>query len=128
MKCLVVDDSAMTRSIIVNCLRAIGYTDIVEAVSGERAIEMCTPDMDLVVTDWTMHGMTGVELIRALRANPETASLAILMVTSCCNPSDLAEAEAAGANGYVIKPFTRDVLERQIRRLFPDRTRTGTGD
>jgi two-component system chemotaxis response regulator CheY len=126
MKCLIVDDSAIMRRILVNSLEAIGCTEILEAPDGERALVLCTPDVDLVITDWNMPGMAGMGLVRGLRANPETAAVGILLVTSCSNKSDFIEAEAAGVDGYVMKPFTPDVLKSQIEAVLVKRARTGT--
>jgi two-component system chemotaxis response regulator CheY len=114
------------RRILVNSLHAIGYTEIVEAADGEQALALCTPDVGLVLTDWTMPGMTGMELVRSLRANPGIAHLAVLVVTSRSNKSDVSEASIAGADGYVMKPFTPEVLKAQIEDVFSRRERTGT--
>jgi two-component system chemotaxis response regulator CheY len=126
MKCLIVDDSAMLRCILVNGLHALGCTEILQAGDGAQALVLCTPDVDLVITDLNMPNMNGLELTRALRANPETASVVILVVTSNSNQTDTAEAEAAGVDGYVMKPFTPDVLKANIERVLTRRKATGT--
>ena len=126
MKCLIVDDSVIMRRILVNSLHAIGCTEILEAPDGEQALALCTADVDLVITDWNMPGMTGMGLVRGLRANPDTAAVGILLVTSCSNKNDLAEAENAGVDGYVMKPFTPDVLKANIETVLAKRPRTGT--
>ena len=126
MKCLIVDDSVIMRRILVNSLHAIGCTEIIEAADGEQAIALCTADVDLVITDWNMPGMAGMGLVRGLRSNPETATVGILLVTSCSNKSDVVEAELAGVDGYVMKPFTPDVLKANIETVLLRRDRTGT--
>jgi two-component system chemotaxis response regulator CheY len=126
MKCLVVDDSGVTRRILVHCLRAIGFTQILEATDGEQALELCTPDVAVVITDWNMPGMGGMELVRSLRSNPEFASIAVLLVTSRNAKDDVVEAVNAGVDGYVIKPITPDVLKANIGELLARRDRTGT--
>lgn len=126
MKCLVVDDSAITRRILVNSLRAIGFTQIVEANDGKHALDLFTPDVDIVLTDWNMPGMAGVELIRSLRANPELNNIPMLIITSRTGRDDVVEAANAGVNGYVIKPFTPDVLRTKIEEVLARVKATGT--
>ena len=118
MKCLVVDDSAITRRILIHSLRAIGFTKILEAVDGKQALEACEPDVDIVVTDWNMPGMPGVELVRSLRANPAFASIPVLLITARAGKEDVIEAAAAGVNGYIIKPFTPEVLRAKIQEAL----------
>jgi two-component system chemotaxis response regulator CheY len=126
VKCLIVDDSVIMRRILVNSLHAIGWTEIVEAADGEQALALCSADIHLVLTDWNMPGMSGVEFIRSLRSNPATASVPVLLVTSRSNKSDVTEAELAGVDGYVMKPFTPDVLKANIETVLSRRERTGT--
>ena len=126
MKCLVVDDSAMTRRILLNSLRTIGITDTLEAVDGKQALEMCTAGVDLVITDWNMPGMTGVDFVRGLRANPDLAAIPVLLVTSRNAKDDVVEAVNAGVNGYIIKPFTPEVLRTNIEGVLSHWDRTGS--
>ncbi len=126
MKCLVVDDSAITRRILVNSLRTIGFTQIVEANDGKSALELFTPDIDIVLTDWNMPGMAGVELVRSLRANPDFNNIPMLIITSRTGRDDVVEAANAGVNGYVIKPFTPDVLRTKIEEVLARVKATGT--
>jgi two-component system chemotaxis response regulator CheY len=127
MKCLVVDDSAITRRILANNLRLIGFDAILEAIDGAQALEVCTPDVDVVITDWNMPGMSGVELVRSLRARPEYAGIPVILVTSRNAKDDVVEAAGAGVNGYVIKPFTPDVLKLKIDEVLEGNgRRTGT--
>lgn len=119
MKCLIVDDSALTRRILANSLKGLGFTTTLEAADAAAAISQCTPDVDLVITDWNMPGMPGVELVRALRADPAHTKLTILVVSARNVEQDRTEAAAAGANGYVVKPFTPEVLRRRIEAMLP---------
>ncbi len=118
MKCLVVDDSAITRRILVNSLRMIGFKEIVEAGDGKAALNLCDSSVDVVLTDWNMPGMAGVELVRSLRANPEFANLPVLLITSRNGKEDVVEAANAGINGYIVKPFTPEILKVKIEEVL----------
>jgi two-component system chemotaxis response regulator CheY len=129
MKCLVVDDSAISRRILVNSLRTIGFEHIVEAADGKQALLACDDSVDIVITDWNMPGMGGVELVRRLRTNPVFASLPILLITARNVREDVVEAARAGVDGYMVKPFTPDTLRAKLEELFnakADEEATGT--
>lgn len=127
LKCLIVDDSAITRRILVNSLHAIGCRSILEAVDGGRALALCTPDVDLILTDWNMPGLSGQELVQGLRANPDLAAIPVLLVTTRSGKDDVAQAMSAGVDGYILKPFTPEALATSIADVLPRRRRTGTG-
>jgi two-component system, chemotaxis family, chemotaxis protein CheY len=114
MKCLVVDDSTTMRRIVINALNGIGHADLVEASDGADALTKCDASIDLVVTDWNMPNMGGLELVRTLRAKPETAKVPVLMITTRGNKEDIEQAVAAGVNGYILKPFTPQLLKEKI--------------
>lgn len=115
MKCLVVDDSATMRRIVVNSLRNIGFGDIVEAGDGREALSRVGEGgIQLVVTDWNMPVMGGLELVQALRANPVTQGLPILMVTTRGAQEDIVQAVQAGVSNYLLKPFTPQALKEKI--------------
>lgn len=127
MKALVVDDSAIIRRIIVNTLQGMDFEEILEATDGESAIALLKPGLDLVITDWNMPGMAGVEFTRQLRANPDWASVPILMVSSRNLKEDVIEAASAGVTGSVSKPFTPEMLRDKIHELLkPQAGATGT--
>ncbi len=117
MKCLVVDDSATMRRIVVNALKTIGWNDLVEAGDGKEALEKLDGSIELIITDWNMPVMGGLDMVRALRANPATAKLPILMVTTRSVKEDILQAVEAGVNGYVLKPFTPQVLKEKIDQV-----------
>ncbi len=121
MKCLVVDDSAITRRILVNNLRTIGFKSIIEASDGKQALEVCTSDVDVVITDWNMPGMPGVELVRNLRSHAELAPIPVLLITARNGKDDVVEAASAGVDGYIIKPFTPEVLRSKIEEALERR-------
>ena len=118
MKFLVVDDSIAMRRIIINALRRIGYTDVVEATDGEDALDRLDETIGCVITDWNMPKMGGVEFARAVRATNVGQSLPILMVTTRGARRDIVAAIDAGVNNYILKPFTPSVLKEKIDRLL----------
>ena len=117
MKCLVVDDSSTMRRIVVNALKNIGVTDVVEAGNGSEALERCDATIDLVITDWNMPVMGGIDLVRALRANATTEKTPVLMVTTRSVQEDILQAAEAGVNAYILKPFTHQVLKEKITQV-----------
>ena len=118
MKCLIVDDSATMRRILVNALKGIGYTDLVEAGHGREALEKLTPEIGLVITDWNMPEMGGLELVKALRAAEGSSKLPILMVTTRSAQEDILQAVEAGVSSYILKPFTPPVLKEKIDQVL----------
>jgi two-component system chemotaxis response regulator CheY len=117
MKCLVVDDSATMRRIVVNALKTIGYADIVEACDGQDALAKCDGSVEMVITDWNMPTMGGLDLVRNLRGNPATARVPILMVTTRSVKEDILQAVQAGVNSYILKPFTPQVLKEKLDQV-----------
>ncbi len=120
LKFLVVDDSVTMRRIVVNTLKNLGYTDIVEAGDGKEALEKLksTPDINFVITDWNMPNMTGLELTQAIRGDEKLSELPILMVTTRGVKEDIIQALKARVNNYVIKPFTPQVLQEKINQIL----------
>ncbi len=115
MRILVVDDSSTMRRIIINTLNKIGYSEIIEASNGREGLDrLAVHAVDLVVTDWNMPEMTGIEFIRSLRAGDKTRALPVLMVTTNAAKDDIVEALKAGVNNYVVKPFTPDTIKEKI--------------
>lgn len=115
MRFLVVDDSSTMRRIIINTLNKLGHQDIVEAANGREGIDRLTDGpVDLVITDWNMPEMNGIEFIRSLRASEGTRQLPVLMVTTNAAQDDIVEALRAGVNNYVVKPFTPDTIREKI--------------
>ena len=119
MKILIVDDFSTMRRIIKNLLRDLGFTNTSEADDGTTALPMLeSGNYDFLVTDWNMPGMQGIDLLKAVRANPELASLPVLMVTAESKKDQIIEAAQAGVNGYVVKPFTAATLKEKIDKIF----------
>ncbi len=121
MKILVVDDFSTMRRIIRNLLVELGFSNplIQEADDGESALAlMRTTAFDIVVTDWNMPNMTGMDLLRAIRAEPKWKGLPVLMVTAENNREQIIAAAQAGVNGYIVKPFTVITLREKLEKIF----------
>ena len=119
MKILVVDDFSTMRRIVKNLLRDLGFTNTVEADDGKTALPILEHGgIDFLVTDWNMPGMTGIDLLKAVRANPDLVDLPVLMVTAEAKREQIIMAAQAGVNGYVIKPFTAATLKEKIEKVF----------
>jgi len=119
IKILVVDDFSTMRRIIKNLLRELGFTDVDEADDGKTALPILKQGrIDFLITDWNMPGMSGIDLIRAVRADPNLAHIPVLMVTAEAKREQIITAAQAGVNGYVVKPFTAAVLKEKIDRIF----------
>jgi len=119
MKILIVDDFSTMRRIIKNLLRDLGFSNTSEADDGNTALPILKKGgFDFLVTDWNMPGMTGLDLLKAVRAEPELKSLPVLMVTAESKREQIVEAAQAGVNGYIVKPFTANTLKEKIDRIF----------
>jgi two-component system chemotaxis response regulator CheY len=115
-KALVVDDSRAVRMILTRTLRELGY-EVGEAGDGKEALGILERDprqFQLVLVDWNMPVMNGLELLETLRSRPEFSSLLIVMVTTETELGHMATALTAGANEYVMKPFTKDILVSKL--------------
>ena len=119
IKILIVDDFSTMRRIIKNLLRDLGFTNTAEADDGATALPMLRQGgYDFLVTDWNMPGMTGIELLRAVRGDPKLAAMPVLMVTAEAKRDQIVEAAQAGVNGYVVKPFTAQTLKDKLDKIF----------
>lgn len=116
---LVVDDFAPMRQIVRKVLEDLGYQSIHEASDGAAALQVLrTMPFDLLITDWTMPKMPGIELVKAVRGDPTLARLPVLMVTGEVKREQIVEATHAGVNGYIIKPFTPQALTDKVNRIL----------
>ena len=119
MKVLVVDDSLVMRRIITNHLRALGYSNILEADNGEKALRILEKEqVGLILSDWCMRVMHGIEVLRSVRKNEATKNIPFIMVTAEAQPHLILEAIRAQVSDYVVKPFTRDNLRESIEKVF----------
>ncbi|MCK9491418.1 MAG: chemotaxis response regulator CheY [Sulfurimonas sp.] len=116
MKLLVVDDSSTMRRIIKNTLARLGYKDILEGADGvEGWTQMDTnPDIDMLITDWNMPEMNGLELVKKVRADARFKDTPIIMVTTEGGKAEVITALKAGVNNYIVKPFTPQVLKEKL--------------
>jgi len=119
MKILIVDDFSTMRRIIKNLLRDLGFNNTAEADDGQTALPMLqSGNYDFLVTDWNMPGMTGIDLLKTVRADEKLAALPVLLVTAEQKREQIVEAAQAGVNGYIVKPFTAEVLKEKIGKIF----------
>lgn len=119
IKILIVDDFSTMRRIIKNLLRDLGFNHVQEADDGRTALPMLEGGgFDFLITDWNMPDMPGIDLLKAVRANPTLKALPVLMVTAEAKREQIVEAAQAGVNGYIVKPFTAETLREKIERIF----------
>jgi two-component system, chemotaxis family, chemotaxis protein CheY len=117
-KVLLVDDSGIMRKIILRVLNAIGINDVVEASDGAEALKLFgTDSFDIVLSDWNMPNMTGIEFLKAVRATG--SKVPFVMITTEAEQSRVLEAIQAGASNYMVKPFEQDTLMAKLRKYLP---------
>ena len=115
MKILLVDDSGTMRQIQKRMLQGLGITDILEAADGFQAVRMATEQKPaLVLMDWNMPNLNGIDALRKLKASPITKAIPVIMVTSESERGHILEAVQAGAVNYVVKPFTQEVIKEKL--------------
>jgi two-component system chemotaxis response regulator CheY len=115
-----VDDSSTMRRIIKNTLARLDYTNVLEAEHGIAAWQiMCeNDDIDVLITDWTMAEMNGLELVKKVRSEKKYADLPIIMVTTEGGKAEVIIALRAGVNNYIVKPFTPAVLKEKLEDVL----------
>lgn len=119
MKILIVDDFPTMRRIIKNLLKDLGYENVDEAEDGAMALEkLRNGRFDFVVSDWNMPNMDGLTMLQKIRADTALSHLPVLMVTAEAKKENIIAAAQAGANGYVVKPFTAATLEEKLNKIF----------
>ncbi|MBV8854251.1 MAG: chemotaxis response regulator CheY [Sinobacteraceae bacterium] len=122
LKFLVVDDFSTMRRIIKNLLHDLGYPNVTEADDGKTALPMLQGgNFDFLISDWNMPGMSGLDLIKAVRSDAKLAKMPVLMLTAEAKREQIIEAAQAGVNGYVIKPFTADTLKEKLDKILATR-------
>ncbi|MFJ9452882.1 MULTISPECIES: chemotaxis response regulator CheY [unclassified Herbaspirillum] len=118
-KFLVVDDFSTMRRIVRNLLKELGYTNVDEAEDGVQGLQKLRSDtFDFVVSDWNMPNMDGLTMLQEIRKDPALSKLPVLMVTAEAKKENIVAAAQAGANGYVVKPFTAATLDEKLGKIF----------
>ncbi|HEY4541073.1 MAG TPA: chemotaxis response regulator CheY [Noviherbaspirillum sp.] len=118
-KFLVVDDFSTMRRIVRNLLKELGYTNVDEAEDGSMALSKLRGEQfDFVISDWNMPVMDGLTMLQQIRADPALSKLPVLMVTAEAKKENIIAAAQAGANGYVVKPFTAATLDEKLSKIF----------
>lgn len=116
---LIVDDFSTMRRIVRNLLKELGFTNVDEAEDGKVALEkLATGGFDFVVTDWNMPNMDGLTLLQNIRSTPALQKLPVLMVTAEAKKENIIAAAQAGANGYIVKPFTSQTMSEKLNKIF----------
>ncbi|WP_205736746.1 chemotaxis response regulator CheY [Acidovorax cavernicola] len=119
IKILVVDDFPTMRRIVRNLLKELEFLNVDEAEDGVAGLEKLRGgNFGFVVSDWNMPNMDGLTMLQTIRADPELKKLPVLMVTAEAKKENIVAAAQAGANGYVVKPFTAATLEEKITKIF----------
>ena len=119
LRFLVVDDFSTMRRIVKNLLKELGYANVDEAEDGVQALaKLRSEPFDFVVSDWNMPNMDGLTMLQNIRADPALAKLPVLMVPAEAKKENIIAAAQAGANGYVVKPFTAATLDEKLNKIF----------
>jgi two-component system chemotaxis response regulator CheY len=119
IKILVVDDFATMRKVVRNLLKQAGYENIVEAEDGVTALRaLKSQKIDFIISDWNMPNMTGIELLKAVRADDDLAKMPFLMVTAEALQDNVIAAVKAGVSNYIVKPFTSEILNEKIVKIM----------
>ena len=119
IKVLVVDDFSTMRKIIKNNLKGMGFNNILEAENGQKALEELKKEsVGLIISDWNMPVMTGIELLKAVRGDAGLKSIPFIMVTAEGQKDNVMEAAKAGVSNYVVKPFTPDTFSEKLQKVL----------
>ncbi len=120
MDVLIVDDAPTMRRIVKGLLHELGFKNMREAVDGSTALEeLKRKKADLVVSDWNMPVMTGIDMLKAIRADEALKAIPVLMVTAEAKKENILAALQAGVSNYIVKPFNAKTLEEKLNKIFP---------
>ena len=116
---LVVDDFKTTIKIVYTLLKQLGFTQMDDAASGDEALQkLRSGKFGLVISDWNMQPMTGIDLVKAMRADPALKGTPVIMITAEAKPENVSTAKSAGANGYIVKPFNAGSLKEKLTSVL----------
>jgi two-component system chemotaxis response regulator CheY len=119
IKILIVDDFSTMRKIIRNILTQLGFKNILEADDGTTALEILKKEkVDLIISDWNMPKMSGLELLKAVRSDENLKDIPFVMVTAEAQKENILEAIKYKVNQYIVKPFTPETLKEKIEKVF----------
>ena len=119
IKILIIDDFATMRRILKNILKQLGFKNLVEADDGTTALDILeSQKIDLIISDWNMPKMTGLELLKKVRASTEYKKTPFLMVTAEAQKQNVIEAVQAGVSNYVVKPFTAEAISEKLEKIL----------
>ncbi len=119
IKVLVVDDFSTMRRIVKNILRQLGFNNIVEADDGTTGLGILQKEkIDLIISDWNMPKMTGLDLLKTVRSDDALKDIPFLMVTAEAQQENIIEAVKSGVSNYIVKPFTAETLGKKIEQVF----------
>jgi len=119
MNVLIVDDFATMRRIIKGVLKQLGFSNLIDAEDGEAALkELRKEKIGLIVSDWNMPNMTGLELLKAVRADANLKGIPFLMVTAEGQKENVIQAVQAGVSNYIVKPFTPETFNAKLQKIF----------
>nr|WP_320015909.1 response regulator [uncultured Desulfobacter sp.] len=119
IKILIIDDFATMRRILKNILKQLGFKNLVEADDGTTALDVLeSQKIDLIISDWNMPKMTGLELLKKVRASTEYKKTPFLMVTAEAQKQNVIEAVQAGVSNYVVKPFTAEAISDKLKKIL----------
>jgi two-component system chemotaxis response regulator CheY len=118
-KILIIDDFKTTRRILKTTLKHMGLTELTEASDGKEALKLLLNEsFDLIISDWNMPNMSGLELIKAIKQNEALKSIPFIMVTSEANKNNVVAAIKAGVSDYLTKPFTAETITLKVKRIL----------
>jgi two-component system, chemotaxis family, chemotaxis protein CheY len=119
MKIMVVDDMSTMRRIVKNLLKQLGFANVDEAENGQEVlIKLRADKFGFVFSDWNMPVMSGIQLLKAIRADEGLKTIPVLMVTAEAQKENIIEAVQAGVSNYVVKPFTAEILQEKMAKIF----------
>ncbi len=119
MKVLVVDDFATMRRILRNILKQIGFKNIIEADDGKSALkELKKEKVDLILCDWNMPEMSGIELLKNIKSDNELKDIPFIMVTAESQKDNIVDAVKSGVSNYIVKPFTAETISEKLNKVF----------